>query len=267
MVEQTRVKAIIRFPDGSTVDDHVAVEEPLKIRLHGEELVVLMRTPGDDKALVAGFLLAEGVVETPEDIRSITHCQDVEENENVMAVELREGCPWDPESVRRTALSSSSCGICGKTTIDNLLKRCTSHVEAASLDAAILREAPARARANQTLFKSTGGIHAASLLSLSDYTVLGFAEDVGRHNAIDKVLGRAFLDGRTPLDNHALWVSGRSSFDVIQKALSAGVRAVICVGAPTSMAVELASKSNLTLVGFTKDERRYNVYSGEVRPS
>jgi FdhD protein len=265
MVERTRGKNIQRFPTGETVEDVVAVEEPLKIRLHGEDLVVLMRTPGHDQALVAGFLLAEGVVETPDDIRSIAPCADEDDADNVMAVELREGCPWDPESVRRTALSSTSCGVCGKTTIDNLLARCKPFGQFITLDEELLNDAPQRAHELQTLFASTGGIHAAALLRNADRTMVGFAEDVGRHNAIDKVLGRALLDGQTPLDGHVLWVSGRSSFDVIQKALAARVQGVICVGAPTSMAVELAQESRLTLVGFSKDSSRYNVYAGSVR--
>ena len=267
MAERTSIRRIVRFPNGSSVNDSIAVEEPLTIRLHGEDLAVLMRTPGDDRALVAGFLLAEGIIQTAADIRALGPCQDASDNPNVVAVELAEGCPWDPESVRRTSLSSTSCGICGKTTIENLLKRCLPHPTSLAIDVEMLRQAPRLVHTKQDLFETTGGIHAAAIVATKDYVLTGFAEDVGRHNAIDKVIGRALLEDTIPLQDHVLWVSGRSSFDVIQKALAGGLPAVICVGAPTSMAVDLARKSNLTLVGFTIDDTKYNVYAGAVTSS
>jgi FdhD protein len=263
MPQASRQTTVTRFPAGEEVSDRVAVEEPLQIRLHGEALAVLMRTPGLDRALVAGFLLAEGVIESVEDIRAIAPCPDAE---NTLLVELREGCPWDPEAVRRTALATSSCGVCGKTSIDNLLDRIEPLSGPRPLPRALVASAGDRAMAEQRLFRETGGIHAAALLSLESHSVLSFAEDVGRHNAIDKVVGQALLAGLIPVSGHALWVSGRASFEVIQKALVAQVDGVICVGAPSSMAVELAGACGLTLIGFCKDGERYNLYAGQVAP-
>ena len=263
MSEASRAKLVTRFPAVERVEDVVAVEEPLQIRLHGENLAVLMRTPGLDRELVAGFLLAEGVIEGMADIRAIEPCLEGDA-ENVVAVELREGCPWDPEAVRRMSLATTSCGVCGKTSIQNLLDRIGPLENPTPLPASLIKNAGDRASERQTLFRATGGIHAAASFSLATGEIVAFAEDVGRHNAIDKVNGRAVLAGQIPLSGHALWVSGRSSFEVVQKALAARMEGIICVGAPTSMAVELAERCQIALVGFSKPDGRFNLYSGQV---
>jgi len=258
--------SVTRFPDGEHLDDVVATEEPLQILIDNRPIAVLMRTPGHDRSLVAGFLLSEGVIDGPDDLKRITPCPnpDREDRHNLCLVHLAEGCAPPDKVFERLSYASTSCGVCGKTSIDNLLARCDPFNAATPLPRALVAEAGERALASQTIFRATGGIHAAALLDLETFEVKGFAEDVGRHNAIDKVTGQALLDDRLPLARHALWVSGRASFEVVQKALSAGIPALICVGAPTSLAVELARTCNLTLVGFARTPERFNVYAGEV---
>lgn len=255
-------RELTRFPERVRVGDEVVEEAPLQIRLHGEDLAVLMRTPGADRALVAGFLRAEGVITDASDLRSLGPCEDG--SANVMVVELREGCPWDVEAVRRTALSTSSCGICGKTNIENLLNTLHPLPNSRAIPLSLVTEAGQRASRHQRLFQLTGGLHAAALFGVETGELLAFAEDVGRHNAVDKTLGDLLLQDVACTEDRLLWISGRASFEVLQKAVASRVCAVLCVGAPTSMAIDLAIEANMLLAGFYKGSGGFNLYAGTV---
>jgi FdhD protein len=255
-----------QYPARTHADDLVAVEEPVEIRVDGEALAVLMRTPGRDRELVAGFLWTEGIIDAATDLRALAPCQDpnVEHAENVMLALLAEGCGDAAERLRRarrTLVTGSSCGVCGKAAIQNLLVEVPAYPRFAPLEPAWIAGVDALARREQPAFSDTGGLHAAALFGPPPARdLLGAAEDVGRHNAVDKVLGAGLLDGRLPIDGAALWVSGRASFEIVQKVLRGGIRTLICVGAPTTMAIDLARESCLTLVGFAR-AGRFNVYA------
>lgn len=265
----TRVP-IHRHPGGAPRDDIVAVEEPIEIQVNGEPLAVLMRTPGDDRALVAGFLLTEGVVDGLDDIGALARCTDPNRPhaQNTWRAVLAAGCKLQESrlaAARRAFFATSSCGLCGKATIDNIHQRVATHAEFAAVPAALVRSAGERARREQRVFEETGGLHAAAVFGRGpEHAIASVAEDIGRHNAVDKVLGALLLADRVPLHETTLWVSGRASFEVVQKALVAGVSALVSVGAPTSLAVELARRSRLTLIGFATGSDRFNVYCGEV---
>ncbi len=276
-VSTTRVVSLERWEAGPTVGrgvtDTVIVEEPLEIRVYGQALAVLMRTPGDDRALVAGFLRTEGVVLDASDLRALEPCRDPNnpERANVYLVTLGPGCEGalaSLEGARRTLTTTASCGLCGKSTIESIHQRVPPHDHAASVSARLLSDCAARARAQQPLFEDTGGSHGAAAFGPGpDHPLLAHAEDVGRHNAVDKVVGRLLLAELSgDLRGSTLWVSGRASFEMAQKALVAGFGALVCVGAPTSLAVDFAVDSRLTLVGFASDGGRFNVYAGSVRP-
>jgi len=250
--------------------DHVVVEEPLEIRVDGTALAVLMRTPGRDTDLTAGFLLTEGVIDVSGDLQGLGPCTDPNRPNagNVMLAQLAPGCPDAAERLaqaQRQFYASSSCGLCGKATIESIHQRVIPHPEFRDLPHALLAATGERARAHQDLFARTGGCHGAVAFGLgADAPVLTSAEDVGRHNAVDKVVGALLLADALPEQDALLWVSGRASFEMVQKALMAGFAALVCVGAPTSLAVEMALESRLTLVGFATGPARYNVYAGEV---
>ena len=248
------------YPEGTEREDHVAVEEPLEIRVGSEPLAVLMRTPGRDRDLVAGFLLTEGVIDGLDDLHALAPCTDPSRPhaENVFVVRLAAGCRVS--QARRSIVTSASCGVCGKATIESLHQRIRPFSSVRPLDRAALRTAARAAGEQQTVFRRTGGLHAAVLVT-GDRVDL--AEDVGRHNAVDKVLGAALLEDRLPLPDALLWVSGRAGFEIVQKALVAGVPGLACVGAPSSLAVRMAAESGMTLLGFCRDDR-FNVYSGAV---
>jgi FdhD protein len=246
---------------GATIrSDDVAVEEPLEIRISGETLAVTMRTPGNDHELVLGFLLAEGVIANANDVVRVTHCGRIgdEARENTVDVTLTSGVkpPIDPETgmlSRRGTLVTSACGVCGRRSIDDLLARTTSvAMGERRVTQATLADAVSGLRARQPIFGRTGGCHAASLVGF-DGQHLATYEDVGRHNAVDKVVGSRVLAKAVPLPETVLVVSGRSSFEIVQKAVSAGIPVVASVSAPSSLAVDLASRANLTLVGFVRD--------------
>lgn len=258
-----------RYPGGKTSQDAVVVEEPLELRVDGEPLAVLMRTPGDDRALAVGFLATEGIIDGADDLRAIAPCGDPNRpnSENILRVTLATGCasPAALESARRTFFATSSCGLCGKATIESILQRVTPHPEALPLSEDFVVAAGERASAAQVHFARTGGLHAAGLFGPGpDYPLLELCEDIGRHNAVDKVVGRALLSDRLPLFGHVLWLSGRAGFEVVQKAVVAGVSGVITVGAPSSLAVALAQDCRLTLVGFAGRRGGFNVYSGAI---
>jgi FdhD protein len=259
---------IIRHEPGreaSEVEDPVAIEEPLEIRVGGRPISVTMRTPGDDEALVAGFLLSEGLLRRREDLLRIARCDVESGGEGGATVNAIVGPAVTVELAKLTrhVFASSSCGLCGVATIDAIRKSFPPIASDLRLDASMVRALPDRLRAVQPTFDATGGLHAAALVD-EHGAILHAAEDVGRHNAVDKVIGRAFLDGTLPAPRAILMVSGRASFEIVQKALSAGVGAIVAISAPSSLAIELARASGITLIGFLRP-RGFNVYSGSER--
>jgi FdhD protein len=262
--------ARVRFlaEQGETVADTVAVEEPLEIQLGGAPLAVVMRTPGHDDELALGFLVTERVVAKPEQVLSVRHCRavsDVEASENILRVLLAPGVEVDLDALRRNLYASSSCGICGKATIANALVSAPPLADASRFDAAFFTALPQRLEAVQPAFAATGGLHAAGLFA-PDGELLVVREDVGRHNAVDKVIGWALRAGRLPLAGHVLLVSGRISYELVQKALVARIPVLAAVSAPTSLAVALAEDARVTLVGFLRG-RSFNVYGERSRVS
>jgi FdhD protein len=244
--------------------DTLVVEEPLEIRLSGRPLSVTMRTPGDDFDLVTGFLHGEGVVRTADDIRAMRYCADTD-TLNVVDVTLAEGVAPPEVSPDRSFYTTSACGVCGKTSIDSIRQRTRYDVRAdpARFDPESLARLPETLREAQRVFDRTGGLHAAGLFD-ADGTLLALREDVGRHNAVDKVVGWALKDKRVPLTGHVLLVSGRASFELTQKALLAGIPVLAAVSAPSSLAVDLADEAGMTLVGFLRGPSM-NIYSGAER--
>ncbi len=245
--------------------DYLAAEEPLEIRVGQFPLSVTMRTPGQDLELAAGFLFTEGLIQSRAQIAALAHGTgaDGKPSGNVVQVELA-GVSLDRERLQRNFFAASSCGICGKASIEAVRVRGISAPGAEPrLDPEVLCALPEKLRAAQTVFGRTGGLHAAGIFSAAGELVV-LREDVGRHNAVDKVIGWALLEGRVPLAGHVLMVSGRGGFEIVQKALVGGVPVVACVSAPSSLAVQLARELGLMLVGFLR-ERRFVVYSGEQR--
>jgi FdhD protein len=249
-------------------DDLAAVEEPLEIRLHGTPFAVIMRTPGEDRALAAGFLLSEDVVRTAADVGAVEHCRHPHrpEGHNVVDVYLLgEAKARLPELLaeRRNVMSTSSCGLCGRVAIESLVTRAGPLPTTWSLSREIAAGLPDRLRQHQRVFEGTGGLHAAGLFTV-DGRCERSAEDVGRHNAVDKVIGAMLLEERLPLDGLALAVSGRTSYEIVQKAWLAGVGLVCAVSAPSSLAIDLAEEAGITLLGFARDGG-FNVYSHPQR--
>jgi FdhD protein len=258
-----RVQVSVDAPAGAGSDaraDLLAVEEPLEIRVHGEPLAVTMRTPGDDIDLAAGFLAAEGVVEGAAEISEIRMC-----DENVADVTLAPGVTLAAERLRRNFVTSSACGVCGKDSIASVRVRASYDVSAdqVRVSPATLAGLPGRLREAQRVFASTGGLHAAGLFDAGG-SLLVLREDVGRHNAVDKIVGWALREKRLPLTGCVLLVSGRASFELVQKALVAGIPVLAAVSAPSSLAAELAAESGMTLVGFLRGASM-NVYAGAER--
>jgi FdhD protein len=242
----------------------VTVEEPLEIRIGRETLAVTMRTPGHDFELAAGFLSAEDLARRPEDIVRMEHCRDTvspDEEGNVLLVHLRE--PVSLDRARRLHWTSSSCGLCGKGSIEAVMRRFPPVPSGARFDPDVLSILPERLAPGQTTFERTGGLHAAGVFDLHGEP-LAIREDVGRHNAVDKAIGRLLLDGSLPLADAILVVSGRASFEIVQKAVAAGIPAVAAVSAPSSLAVELARESRVLLAAFARGGS-FNLYSGEDR--
>jgi FdhD protein len=264
-----------RRGDGaSRARDALAVEEPLEIRLawkdregraRVEALAVTMRTPGDDFELVAGFLHGESVVTDTAQLAEMTYCRGGEAQEyNIVEARLSGGVLPDMERLRRNFYTTSSCGVCGKASLDAIAARgCRVLAPGPHVAASLLPELPERLREAQAVFAKTGGLHAAGLFDVAGEP-LWVREDVGRHNAVDKTLGRAFLDRALPAVERILVVSGRASFELVQKAVTAGVPVLVAVGAPSTLAVDLASRFQQTLVGFARNGG-FNVYCGEER--
>lgn len=248
--------------------DYVAVEEPLAVRVNGVSFAVIMRTPGADRDLAAGFLLAEDVIRSADEIGAIEYCQDADADArdntiNVTVVGEAVARLADRFRDQRQVVMSSSCGLCGRRTIESLRARVTAVRGDWTVSADVIQSLPDRLRASQAVFDSTGGMHAAGLFDRSGVLQMS-AEDVGRHNAVDKIAGRTLLGGQHPLDKSILLVSGRTSFELVQKALLAGIPLIAAVSAPSSLAIDLAEQSNITLCGFLRGPR-FNIYSHPQR--
>lgn len=238
------------------VTDEVAIEEPLEIRINGAPVATTMRTPGHDEELAAGFLLSEAIVHTRQDLKAVSPSAD-----NRVEVELAPTVKFNPGTAQRFGTISSSCGLCGKTSIEFIRQQFPpiAPVTGKKIAESILLQLPERLRAGQGNFARTGGIHAAGIFDLRGNALI-IREDIGRHNAVDKTIGRAFLDGSLPLTEHILVVSGRSSLEIVQKALAAGIPIVAAVSAPSSLAINFARESGQTLIGFLRPPT-FNVYS------
>lgn len=245
--------------------DWVIVEEPLEIRISGEPYTTTMRTPGHDHELAAGFLLAEGLIRSRADLGSIRHCDTgPDPTNNVVDVLPAPGSVLDTDAHEpRRHLTTSACGLCGRDQIDDLVKRVSALETNGRWPQQRLRSVSHELRTFQTNYEKTGGGHAAAVIDQAAQ-FLCVREDIGRHNAVDKVLGRSLLDDRLPLHGHALLVSGRISFEIVQKAAVAGVELVLGVSAPSSLAVATARRLDMTLIGFSRPES-FNVYAGQER--
>ncbi|HEV3139707.1 MAG TPA: formate dehydrogenase accessory sulfurtransferase FdhD, partial [Vicinamibacterales bacterium] len=271
-----RVRGDVR----SAATDRAAAEEPLEIRLHRRPFAVIMRTPGADRELAAGFLLSERVIRSADDLGAIEHCADGRDGqdgrerpegghpaENIVNVTLADAAQLDRifES-RRQVTTNSSCGLCGRLTIESLATDVPPIASTVTMTAATLATLPARLRGAQAVFDETGGLHAAGLFKIdgADGQLVDTAEDVGRHNALDKVVGRMLMRDALPLSQHVLCVSGRTSYEIVQKAIVAGIPIVAAVSAPSSLAIDLARTCGVTLVGFVRGDT-FNIYSHPQR--
>ncbi|MFI8067402.1 formate dehydrogenase accessory sulfurtransferase FdhD [Streptomyces sp. NPDC086033] len=268
----TERRKVIRIRDGaiSSRPDTLVTEEPLEIRLNGKPLAITMRTPGDDFALAAGFLVSEGVLAQHDDLQNIVYCAgataDGTNTYNVVDVKTAPGLPIPDITLERNVYTTSSCGLCGKASLDAV--RTTTRwpindTPPLRIDPDLLTSLPDRLRAAQRVFDRTGGLHAAALFT-EHGELLDIREDVGRHNAVDKLIGRALQNANLPLSRVILLVSGRASFELAQKAVMAGIPVLAAVSAPSSLAVDLATETGLTLVGFLRGPSM-NVYAGEHR--
>ncbi|GAA2164678.1 formate dehydrogenase accessory sulfurtransferase FdhD [Actinomadura napierensis] len=260
-------KPVLRLGAGGTAGrrpDTLAVEEPLEIRVAGKPLTITMRTPGHDFDLVAGFLAAEGVIRGAADLTAMRYCADTQE-QNTLDVVLAPGVAPPDDAMTRAFTTTSACGVCGKSSIEALRTDRPYEVAAdpVRLTPDVLAALPDRLRAAQRVFDRTGGLHAAGLFD-ADGGLLAVREDVGRHNAVDKVVGWALRQGLPPLAGKILMVSGRASFELTQKAMTAGIPVLAAVSAPSSLAVELAEDAGMTLVGFLRGDTM-NVYTGAER--
>jgi FdhD protein len=273
--EQARAE-LVRYGRGiaqSREDDAVAVEEPLEIRLGRYEdgrlqhrpVSITMRTPGDDFELAAGFLFTEGILQSRQQVQEIHYCGRGKGLTNTLRVDLAAGVTVDVQRLERNFYTTSSCGVCGKTSIEALATGAVpvAPTDGFTIDARLIGELPARLQAQQDAFRSTGGLHASALFA-RDGELLALREDVGRHNALDKLVGARFLADALPANDAILFLSGRASFELLQKAVMAGIPVVCAVGAPSSLAIAAAREFGVTLLGFVRDDR-FNVYAGEQR--
>jgi FdhD protein len=264
--DSARHQRVVRWRDGASITqerDELAAEEPLEIRVNNRAVSVTMRTPGHDDELAAGFLLTEDILHDRSDVLAIEPCAHAS-GQNVINVTLAPEAKIDLSRLTRHVFASSSCGLCGKATIDSIHQRfgpvATSDVR---VSADVLSTLPQKLLAAQPTFERTGGLHGVGLFSVEGELIVA-REDIGRHNAVDKVLGFAFLKNLLPLDRHILLVSGRASFEIMQKSLAGRIPIVAAVSAPSSLAADFATDSRQTLVGFLRD-RRMNVYSEPER--
>lgn len=281
-LSQTAVRRVVGRATTEDSPDILAVEEPLEIRLgipgNGHRAIsITMRTPGNDGELAAGFLFTEGIIRSANEVKQIRHCglkigkiantidRAAALNSNTIRVDLAEGVEVNLKSLERHFYTTSSCGVCGKSSIEALHTTASklAATDHPKIDTETVHSLPDRLRGFQNIFDQTGGLHASALFT-SDGEIEIVREDVGRHNALDKVIGAKFLAGELPLSDKILLVSGRASFELVQKALVAGIPILAAVGAPSSLAVELAKEFGMTLIGFVRDES-FNVYSGTDR--
>jgi FdhD protein len=257
---------VTQWEDGQTtrVEDFLAAEEPLEMRAGRYSLGVTLRTPGDDEELVAGFLLSEGIISRREDLLALRMPEDTATERNLVRVTLDPGVRLAANSAARRFSAGSACGVCGKASITQLRRRGLRRPKAASLfDPEMLCQLPPILRETQAVFVRTGGLHAAALFAPTG-ELLVLREDIGRHNAVDKVIGWALLGGHLPLSGRVLLVSGRGGFEIVQKTIAAGIPLLASVSAPSSLAVQLARELGLTLIGFLRG-RRFVIYAGEER--
>lgn len=271
----SKTKTRVRVFEGGRMrvrPDVLATEEPMEIRLvtgdRRQTIAVTMRTPGADFELAAGFLYGEGIISSVDDILKISYCVDsdvdVDQQYNIVNVELRAGREYDLRSLERHFYTSSACGVCGKESLDQLeIKGCPVIPPGPQIPAEIITSLPEKLRESQGLFDATGGLHAAALFDVEG-NLLALREDVGRHNATDKLIGWALMQNRLPLSENIVMVSGRSSFEILQKCLTAGVPIICAISAPSSLAVDVARRFGITLIGFLRDNR-FNVYAAAER--
>ncbi|HEU5290589.1 MAG TPA: formate dehydrogenase accessory sulfurtransferase FdhD [Cyclobacteriaceae bacterium] len=256
--------------------DLLVIEEPLEIRIgYGQQgqrqqknLSVTMRTPGHDFELAVGFLFTEGIIQQFEQIESVKYCEDggkQEQRENIVRVELKPEVKIDFEKLQRHFYTTSSCGVCGKSSIDAVKVNCQTVSDSFQIKSSIVHSLPEKLRKAQQVFEYTGGLHASALFDSTGNLIL-LREDVGRHNALDKIIGGMLFKKEVPLSTYVLLVSGRSSFELVQKAAIAGIPLLAAVGAPSSLAVELAKDVGMTLLGFVRDNR-FNIYTAVERIS
>lgn len=266
LVRPVEVTGVTEWQEGkvSRFEDYLVGEQPLEIRIGTSPINVTMRTPGQDLELAAGFLLTEGVITSAEQIVGLRQVTTGHHKRNVVRVDLVRSVRANPAALQRNFLTSSSCGLCGKASIDAVRVRGIVRPNPdLPVSPEVLCVLPEALRSSQALFGRTGGLHAAGLFDTTGKLIV-LREDVGRHNALDKLIGWALLEKRLPLDDSILLVSGRGSFEIVQKALVAGLPIVACVSAPSSLAVQLAWEFNMTLVGFLRG-KRFIVYTGEDR--
>ncbi|MEX0833916.1 MAG: formate dehydrogenase accessory sulfurtransferase FdhD [Actinomycetota bacterium] len=262
---------VVAVHDGQSADrpDRLATEEPMEIRVGGpgdeaKAIAVTMRTPGGDFELAAGFLFTEGIIRSNAELAQVSYCEDLEpEEQHYNVVTVRLAREFDPEEVRRNFYTSSSCGICGKASLEELEVKCEPIGPGPVVAGSVINGLPDSLRKAQRVFEQTGGLHAAGLFDPTG-ELQGLREDVGRHNAVDKLIGEALLADRLPLSDRILQVSGRVSFEIVQKAAVAGVPIISAVSAPSSLAVQAAEEFGMTVVGFVRDGR-FNVYSKPER--
>lgn len=250
--------------------DKLAVEEPLEIRMgSGKEhraVSITMRTPGNDSELAAGFLFTEGILSSKDQIKQIKHCGKFPNVQNTVRLDLAENVELDFKQLERNFYTTSSCGVCGKSSLEALRIAGARRIEQEKkedlpkISAAVIHDLPKKLLEKQAVFGETGGLHAAALFDFAG-NLIDLREDVGRHNAVDKLIGKQFLEGNLPLGGKILFLSGRASFELVQKAVMARIPVICAVGAPSSLAVEAAREFNLTLLGFVR-ENRFNIYCG-----
>jgi len=249
--------------------DRLATEEPMEIRVSGPgqeaaSVAVTMRTPGGDFELAAGFLFTEGLVSGRDEVAGVSYCEDLPDDEqlfNVVTVRLNR--PWDADAAKRNFYATSSCGICGKASLDEVEVHCSPVAAGPRVSADVVRSLPDKLREGQRVFDQTGGLHAAGLFD-AEGVLVSLREDVGRHNAVDKLVGEALLADALPLTDRVLQVSGRISFEIVQKAAMGGISIISAISAPSSLAVEAAERLGVTVLGFVRDDR-FNIYSNPQR--
>jgi FdhD protein len=266
-ITATRVMAV-RDHDRFERPDRLATEEPMEIRAEGPDqepvsITVTMRTPGNDFELAVGFLFTEGLIGSKDDVRSVVYCDLPAGEQQFNVVTVRLARPFDPESIKRNFYATSSCGVCGKASMEQVRLNCDPIASNLDVSSAVIAGLPAALREAQRVFEQTGGLHACGLFD-SNGMSQSVREDVGRHNALDKLIGQALLAGDLPLSDRVLMVSGRVSFEIVQKAATAGVPMICAVSAPSSLAVESARELGMTVVGFVRGSS-FNVYTGPER--